>query len=408
MTLDQILEALNEREAKGFHRALATLEQYEAEPVILKSELGELRSYGLNRGFEHVWKTLISEIFSYSGKWESLNGHEQKLNNSILYPEIHTAVGMLKRVTAARQAEGPMRSRMIEVLEVLAPIAVRTNALKDKIGQRPPKTTKTSMEREERDAKAMTCQICARGILAETGLIAHHGYERPGTGYLTDSCEGARKLPFEVSRDVLTDHLVGIRDRITRMISNRAEVLAESIDIPWDFEDRTHVKRQWENGISQRRAVNRQTFDTVKAETASMRKGRQDRATFDTVKDALLVHLDHRIENLQHYEEHQTERHKAWQGPTHERVGDAWVKLDKQPGDAEEPSLADAGLVDAGLAETGLVDAGSGETGLTDAGSGDIDPEVPASAAPEGGMSDPGTGPGVKEEPARRPRSRLR
>lgn len=47
------------------------------------------------------------------------------------------------------------------------------------------------------------CQICAREIKANTGLIAHHGYQRPGTGWQTASCDGAKQLPYEVSRDFI-------------------------------------------------------------------------------------------------------------------------------------------------------------------------------------------------------------
>lgn len=46
-----------------------------------------------------------------------------------------------------------------------------------------------------------TCQICARAIKANTGIIAHHGYQRPQyQGWQTASCDGARQLPYEVSR----------------------------------------------------------------------------------------------------------------------------------------------------------------------------------------------------------------
>jgi hypothetical protein len=47
------------------------------------------------------------------------------------------------------------------------------------------------------------CQICAREIKANTGLIAHHGYQRPGSGWQTASCDGAKQLPYEVSRDYI-------------------------------------------------------------------------------------------------------------------------------------------------------------------------------------------------------------
>lgn len=46
---------------------------------------------------------------------------------------------------------------------------------------------------------ATTCQICGRPIKANTGKIAHHGYRRPGDGWQTSSCYGARHLPYEVS-----------------------------------------------------------------------------------------------------------------------------------------------------------------------------------------------------------------
>jgi len=44
-----------------------------------------------------------------------------------------------------------------------------------------------------------TCQICGRAIKAKKGLIAHHGYSRPGYGWQTASCPGAQYLPYEVS-----------------------------------------------------------------------------------------------------------------------------------------------------------------------------------------------------------------
>lgn len=47
------------------------------------------------------------------------------------------------------------------------------------------------------------CQICARQIKSAGGVIAHHGYTRPGDGWQTASCYGARRLPYEVSRDAI-------------------------------------------------------------------------------------------------------------------------------------------------------------------------------------------------------------
>lgn len=61
------------------------------------------------------------------------------------------------------------------------------------------------------DEKRMTCQICGRPIKASKGLIAHHGYKRPGCGWQTASCAGARYLPYEVGRDRIPEVIKGIQ-----------------------------------------------------------------------------------------------------------------------------------------------------------------------------------------------------
>lgn len=50
-----------------------------------------------------------------------------------------------------------------------------------------------------------TCQICAREIKLVNGLIAHHGFRRPGDGWQTASCWGARFKPYEESCNRIPD-----------------------------------------------------------------------------------------------------------------------------------------------------------------------------------------------------------
>lgn len=63
------------------------------------------------------------------------------------------------------------------------------------------------------------CQICERDILANNakGLMAHHGYRRPhGEGWQSDSCWGARHLPYEKSCDQIQpciDHIKAFVER---------------------------------------------------------------------------------------------------------------------------------------------------------------------------------------------------
>lgn len=55
-----------------------------------------------------------------------------------------------------------------------------------------------------------TCQVCGRAIKANTGVIAHHGYQRK-YGWQSSSCEGARYLPYEKSCDRLKEVLVMVK-----------------------------------------------------------------------------------------------------------------------------------------------------------------------------------------------------
>lgn len=74
----------------------------------------------------------------------------------------------------------------------------------------------------EDQALRATCQICGRSIKWKNGKIAHHGYKRPGEGWQTGSCEGAREMPLHMSRYVLGRHVEafkGITQRSFEAIS---------------------------------------------------------------------------------------------------------------------------------------------------------------------------------------------
>ncbi len=70
------------------------------------------------------------------------------------------------------------------------------------------------------------CQVCGREIKSKSGIIAHHGYTRPEHGWQTDSCIGARNLPYEKSRDVIPKAIGSIKlfiENQKRIISNVSE-----------------------------------------------------------------------------------------------------------------------------------------------------------------------------------------
>jgi hypothetical protein len=71
-----------------------------------------------------------------------------------------------------------------------------------------------------------TCQICDREIGTTLGVIAHHGYTRPGHGWQTSSCYGAKHVAYEVGHDALDSLLPIIANQIELRTAQIADWLA--------------------------------------------------------------------------------------------------------------------------------------------------------------------------------------
>jgi len=91
-------------------------------------------------------------------------------------------------------------------------------------------------EKSRKQERAMTCQCCGRQIFAQTGTIAHHGYERPGYGWQTASCMGAKYLPFEVDRARLADLIVSLQQMIDDTKESIKAIKAEKVKLPFPVE----------------------------------------------------------------------------------------------------------------------------------------------------------------------------
>lgn len=91
----------------------------------------------------------------------------------------------------------------------------------------------------DRAGHEMTCQCCGRGIFANLGTIALHGYERSGQGWQTGSCIGAKELPFEVSREKLGWLITSWQARRKEMIAARREIMGERAPITVTVADRS-------------------------------------------------------------------------------------------------------------------------------------------------------------------------
>lgn len=56
------------------------------------------------------------------------------------------------------------------------------------------------------------CQICEGHFTAKKGLLAKHGYKRPGDGFLHGECFGAHRVDYATGTDALVEYRVLIAD----------------------------------------------------------------------------------------------------------------------------------------------------------------------------------------------------
>lgn len=174
-------------------------------------------------------------------------------------------------------------------------------------------------KQREADEKARTCQICGRPIFAETGLIAHHGYQRPGEGYQTESCQGARELPFESSKAILEQHIRLQAEILTGMRIARNATAAETqpVDLSYEVTRRFDGKPIYHRGSPLRDlvqfSVTRETFaDMQAAHPGYFSLSYSGRYTFDEVLSRELAQRDSRIAQQKDYLTWQRGRAAAW------------------------------------------------------------------------------------------------
>ncbi len=170
--------------------------------------------------------------------------------------------------------------------------------------------------------KRMHCQCCGRAILANMGSIAHHGYERPGGGWQTSSCYGAKELPWEVDRSAVLRLINFLKQRLENMIKSRKEIADEVADIRWSYSvrDRAFAKPQlkWLD-------INRGNFEALKAEHAVYFQ-RASLYDFDKLKNLDLLDRDRKIERIKSDIKEFQARYDGWK-QTHKRENGEWVAL---------------------------------------------------------------------------------
>lgn len=170
--------------------------------------------------------------------------------------------------------------------------------------------TKANADRKaQRQAATMTCQCCFRKYLANTGTIAHHGYQRPGDGYQTASCMGAKYSPLEVDRDRLGTLINALKAQVDLMLEIRTNIWDEKVGITLEYTafevDRRTVKHQFELKVT------RENFDEIRNEhqPACIKYGWLD---FQTVYEREIQRRDRAIKMVTDDLKNCTEKYQNW------------------------------------------------------------------------------------------------
>lgn len=150
----------------------------------------------------------------------------------------------------------------------------------------------------EREAKTMTCQCCGMKYRANTGLIAHHGYERPGNGWQTASCFGARHLPFEVSRDRLGEMIEHLKTFRRGLRLSLTEAEKEMYPLPLEYPDYSVKADRFGKRPVIAFHVTRKNFDNKKIEHAEGFRRSIKHKTFDSVKFNDIEHRKAQIKSV--------------------------------------------------------------------------------------------------------------
>lgn len=183
--------------------------------------------------------------------------------------------------------------------------------------------TRPDVKAEEPGTR-MTCQCCNRGILAKQGRIAHHGYTRPGHGWQTASCFGARRLPWEADRSALGDLIAWLENRLIDHLNSRQAVADERLAVAYPYTVYNRVRMKSESHTAM---FSRDTFEAVRAKNENNAfKFYESSKTFDDYKKADLARRDVQIKHIRSDLVEFKKRYDSWV-QTHKWENKTWVAL---------------------------------------------------------------------------------
>lgn len=156
----------------------------------------------------------------------------------------------------------------------------------------------------------MTCQLCGRGVAAQTGLIALHGFRRPGGFGQTRSCKGAGHPPLEYSRDLIGQLIADCGRQEAGELSATHDVEFGSAPVTVRVPDRSapldpYGRRKWRSV-----EITRENADAILTDLPS--DGGIPLTTFDDAKSRDLAARESRIKDIRRHTRMLKDRYERW------------------------------------------------------------------------------------------------
>lgn len=216
----------------------------------------------------------------------------------------------------------------ISLLDSMVPLVELLAAAKPLIVKRQNLPKVPTAREIERTAATMTCQCCGLRYLANTGKMAHHGYQRPGHGWQTESCYGARHLPFEVDRERLGSMITSMKNYLKAQREALRKAHNEEFALGLEYPDYS-VKADWKGDRPIIRIkVTRKTFDKIKKEHADGFRRSIRHLDFDSVKASDIASRERSIKALTNDIRNCKQRFDGWK-PTHKGFNSKTEKWEK-------------------------------------------------------------------------------
>lgn len=174
-------------------------------------------------------------------------------------------------------------------------------------------------------SQTMHCQCCGRAIHAALGTIAHHGYQRPGYGWQTRSCFGAKRLPWQADRSAVKELIDHLKETLLRSDYARCAVFDEIEPVTHHYQ--IYDRKARGNYINKTLVLTRATFDGIVAQNPdNLFRYNIPAATFDDFKKRDLDKRDRAIAQLKRDITEFTAKYDGWK-QTHQWNGKMWEAL---------------------------------------------------------------------------------